>query len=240
LPINSTRRCCSRRALKGHEIDVAALAFKPGDALYGCFPCRSVDALLVFGSNGRVYSVAASVLPGGRGDGVPITTLIDLEAGTQIAHHWAGAADTTLLLTNTGGFGLLAKAGDMLGRNRGGKAFLTLEAGQHLLPPAVVAPAHAQVACLALDGRLLVFGLDELKLQGNGGKGLTLMDVDAKAPLVSAVSFADTVQVQGLGRGGKAKEDLMKAAALAPHAGKRARKGRKIDGFVKPQRLIAG
>ena len=82
------------RALKGHEIDPAALAFKAGDALYGCFPCRSVDTLLVFGSNGRVYSVAVAGLPGGRGDGVPITTLIDLEAGTQIAHYWAGAADT--------------------------------------------------------------------------------------------------------------------------------------------------
>jgi topoisomerase-4 subunit A len=58
---------------------------------------------------------------------VPITTLIDLESGTQIAHYFAGAAETVLLLANTGGFGLLARVGDMLGRNRGGKAFLTLE-----------------------------------------------------------------------------------------------------------------
>ena len=61
------------RALKGHEIDAATLAFKAGDALYGCFPCRSVDVLLVFGSNGRVYSVPVAMLPGGRGDGQPIT-----------------------------------------------------------------------------------------------------------------------------------------------------------------------
>ena len=46
------------RALKGHEVDPAQLAFKAGDALYGTFACRSVDTLLVFGSNGRVYSVA--------------------------------------------------------------------------------------------------------------------------------------------------------------------------------------
>ena len=228
------------RALKGHEIDVAALAFKPGDALYGVFPCRSVDTLLVFGSNGRVYSVAASGLPGGRGDGVPITTLIDLEAGTQVAHHYVGAADTTLLLANTGGYGLLAKAGDMVGRNRGGKAFLTLEAGQHVLPPSVVMPTHRRVACLAMDGRLLVFGADELKLQSAGGRGLTLMDVDAKAPLVSAASFAETLLVQGQGRGGKAKDETLRAAALAGYEGKRARKGRKIEGFVKPQRVLAG
>ncbi len=225
------------RALKSHEVDAGTLAFKPGDALYGCFPCRSVDHLLVFGSNGRVYSVAASQLPGGRGDGVPITTLIDLETGTQIAHYFAGDAQTTLLLANTGGFGLLARLGDMLGRNRGGKAFLTLEPAERVLPPTAVPAGHRQVACLAMDSRLLVFGLDELKLQANGGKGLTLMDVDAKAPLVSVTSFADTLRVKGSGRGGKAKDEVIKPAALADHQGKRARKGRVLAG-IKATRVL--
>jgi topoisomerase-4 subunit A len=232
------------RALKGHEIDASSLAFKPGDGLYGCFPCRSVDTLLVFGTehkgSGRIYSVPASTLPGGRGDGVPITTLIDLEAGSQVAHYFAGAADATLLLANTGGFGLLAKAGDMAGRNRGGKAFLTLEPGQKLLPPAVMAAAHRQVACLALDGRLLVFSADELKLQGNGGKGLTLMDVDAQSPLVSVSPCADALRVQGLGRGDKPKDELLRGAALASHVGKRARKGHKLEGFKRPMRVLPG
>jgi topoisomerase IV subunit A len=226
------------RALKGHEADATTLQFKPGDALYGTFPCRSVDTLVVLGSNGRVYGVAAAALPGGRGDGTPITSLIDLEPGTQPAHYFAGAADATLLLANTGGYGLLAKAGDLHGRNKGGKSFLTLEAGEHVLPPVAVVAAHTQVACLALDGRLLVFGLDELKLQPNGGKGLTLMDVDTKAPLVSVATCADSLQVTGSGRGGKPKEELLKAAALGAYAGKRARKGRKVEGLVKVTRVL--
>jgi topoisomerase-4 subunit A len=226
------------RALKGHEVDAATLTFKAGDTLYGAFPCRSVDALLVFGSNGRVYSVAAAQLPGGRGDGVPITSLIDLESGTQIAHYYAGPGDATLLLANTGGFGLLAQARDMQGRNRGGKAFLTLETGEHLLLPVVVAAGHAQVACLSLDGRLLCFGLDELKLQRAGGRGLTLMDVDSKTPLLSTTSFAAGLKVLGSGRGGKAKEEDLRPAALAAYAGKRARKGRKVDGLVKVLRVL--
>ena len=230
------------RALKGHEVDPAALQFKAGDALYGTFPCRSVDTLLVFGSaangNGRVYSVSISGLPGGRGDGVPITSLIDLDTGTQPVHYFAGAADTTLLLANTGGFGLLAKAGDMQGRQKAGKAFLTLADNERVLPPVAVGAKHTQVACLSLDGRLLVFPLDELKLQPNGGKGLTLMDVDDKEPLVSVTTCADTLKVLGTGRGGKPKEEDLKNAGLAEHIGKRARKGRKIDGFVKPMRVI--
>jgi topoisomerase IV subunit A len=226
------------RALKGHEIDPAALQFKPGDALYGAFPCRSVDTLIVLGSNGRAYSAAVAGLPGGRGDGAPITTLIDLEAGTQPAHYFAGDGETVLLLAQTGGFGLLAKAADLQGRNKGGKAFLSLEPGEHVLPPAAARSGLGQVACLALDGRLLCFALDELKLQPKGGRGLTLMDVDAKAPLVSVAVFGESLQVIGQGRGGKPKQELLRGAALAEHAGKRARKGRKIEGFVKPLQLV--
>jgi topoisomerase-4 subunit A len=227
------------RALKGHEVDAAALQFKSGDALYGVFPCRSVDPLLVFGSNGRVYSVAVSALPGGRGDGQPITTLIDLESGTQVVHYFAGAPEQVLLLANTGGFGLLARVGDLLSRQRGGKGFLTLEAQEHVLPPSLKLPAHTQVACLSMSGRLLVFALDELKLQSNGGRGLTLMDVDAADPLVSVATVGAGVRVLGQGRGGKPKEDELKGSALADHVGKRARKGRKVDGFPKPMRVVA-
>ena len=231
------------RALKGHELDATTLAFKPGDGLYATFAARTVDPLLVFGTackgSGRVYSVAVALLPGGRGDGVPITTLIDLEAGSQIAHYFAGAATTTLLLANSGGYGLLALAGDMVGRNRGGKAFLTLDDTDKLLPPVTVAATHKQVACLAADGRLLVYGLDELKLQPGGGKGLTLMDVDAETPLVSVATLADALKVVGLGRGQKPKEEVFKWSALADHLGKRARKGRVVAAFQKVLKVLA-
>jgi len=227
------------RALKGHEVDVAGLAFKAGDALYGAFPCRSVDSLVVIGSNGRVYSVAAAGLPGGRGDGVPVTSLIDLEAGTQPSHYVAGAGDTLLLLAHTGGFGLLAQVGDLLSRQRGGKTFLALEQGEHVLPPSFVSPAHTRVATLALGGRLLVFPLADLKRQANGGRGLTLMDVDANDPLLSVAACADALTVQGTGRGGKAKEETLRGDKLAAHEGRRARKGRKVEGLVKVLRVVA-
>ncbi len=230
------------RALKGHEVDIGALQFKAGDALHVTFACRSVDTLLVFGTaakgSGRVYSVAASALPGGRGDGLPVTSQIDLEPGTQPAHYFAGGNDVTLLLANSGGYGLLAKASDMQGRNKGGKAFLTLADDERLLPPVVVSAAHTQVGCLSIDGRLLVFPRDELKLQANGGKGLTLMDVDTREPLVSVATFIDVLTVQGSGRGGKPKDETLKNASLALHQGKRARKGRKVDGLVKALKLV--
>ncbi len=229
------------RALKGHELDAATLQFKSGDALYGTFACRTVDALLVFGSNGRVYSTAVGALPGGRGDGQPITSLIELEGGTQPAHYFAGAASQTLLLAGTGGFGLLANTGDLLSRQKGGKSFLALEGDEKMLPPTPTIPdVAAQVACLSLTGRLLVFPLAELKLQPKGGRGLTLMDLEPKDALVSVAVFGTALLVQGSGRAGKPKEELLRWAGLAAHMGKRARKGKAIDGFQKPQRVVAG
>ena len=78
------------RAQKGHGHEAGGFAFKSGDGLYGTFECRSIDTLLVFGSNqggtGRVYTVGVGSLPGARGDGQPITTLIELESGTQPLH----------------------------------------------------------------------------------------------------------------------------------------------------------
>ena len=229
------------RALKGHELDRATLTFKPGDGLYAAYLCRSVDTLLVFGTacngKGRVYSVPAALLPGGRGDGVPITSLIDLESGSQIAHYFAGAFETRLLLANSGGYGLLAQVADMVGRNRGGKAFLTLDATDGLLSPVPVAPKHTQVACLTGDGRLLVYSLDELKLQPSGGKGLTLMEVKAAAPLVSVATLTGALTVHGSGRGGRPKDEVLKGAGLAPYVGKRARKGCLVEGLMQVVRL---
>ena len=90
----------------------------------------------------------------------------------------------------------------------------------------------------AADGRLLVFALDELKLQAHGGKGLTLMDVDPSTPLLSVATCGDLLTVLGSGRGGKPKDEVLRAAALASHHGKRARKGRKVEGLLKVLRLV--
>ncbi|RYF65538.1 MAG: DNA topoisomerase IV subunit A, partial [Comamonadaceae bacterium] len=81
------------RARQGHGHDAASFAFKAGDGLYGTFECRTVDTLLAFGSNGRVYSIAVALLPGARGDGQPLTTFIELDAGTQLVHYFAGAGN---------------------------------------------------------------------------------------------------------------------------------------------------
>ena len=228
------------RARNGHGHDPAQFTFKSGDSLYGTFECRTVDTLLAFGSNGRIYSVAISALPGARGDGVPLTTLIELAGGARLLHYFAGPADTLLLLASTAGYGFTAKAGDMVSRIKAGKAFVTLDEGDEPLTPRLIGVDASAIACLSEKGRLLVFGLDEIKHLSGGGRGVILMELEKNEKLLAAQAISQKgVLVSGTGRGGKAQEVMLSATALAPHIGKRARKGKALESKIKPVTLSA-
>ncbi|HEV7814141.1 MAG TPA: DNA topoisomerase IV subunit A [Janthinobacterium sp.] len=228
------------RARTGIGHDPAQFTFKAGDSLYGAFECRSVDTLLGFGANGKVYSVPVAALPNARGDGVPITTLVDLNGGNRILHYFAGSAATLLLLASSAGYGFYAKAGDMVSRIKGGKAFITLDEGDLPLPPKVINDSASAVACVSEKARLLVFGMDEMKSLSNGGRGVILMELDKNEKLLGAQPISQKgVLVAGIGRGAKPQEVRLSASSLAEHIGKRARKGKALESKIKPSTLTA-
>ena len=227
------------RARGGHGHDAGQFTFKSGDALYAAYECRTVDNMVALGSNGRAYSVPVAALPNARGDGVPVTTLVDVASGSRLLHYFAGPGDTPLLLASTAGYGFIAKASDLVSRNRNGKAFMTLEEGDEPLPPKVIAEKASALACLSGLGRLLVFGLDELKVL-SAGRGVILMDLEPKEKLLAAQPVSQRgVIVTGIGRGGKDQEVALSASGLAPHIGKRARKGKALESRIKPAGLVA-
>ena len=225
------------RARNGHGHEAASFAFKAGDGLYGTFECRTVDTLLVFGNLGRVYSVPVAALPGARGDGQPVTTLIDLEPGTQPAHYFAGAAATPLLLSSSGGYGFLATVENMVSRNKSGKSFVTVAEGETLCTPSLAQDA-THVACASLGGRILTFEIADLKLQEKGGRGLMLIDLEAKDRLAGAVAYTRSVRIEGTGRGGKARDETLEIRSLNNARAPRGRKGKLADLGFKPERLI--
>jgi topoisomerase-4 subunit A len=222
------------RARTGIGHDPAQFTFKAGDSLYGAFECRTVDTLLGFGDNGKVYSVPVSALPGARGDGVPISTLVDLSGGIRILHYFAGKADTQLVLASSNGFGFIAKAGDMVSRLKGGKSFITLDEGAVPLFPRVVQENAGAVACLSEKGRVLVFGIDEMKTLTNGGRGVILMELEPKEKLLAVQPISPKgVNVLGTWAGAKPRVVELFASGLEPHFGKRARKGKPLVQKVK-------
>ena len=230
------------RARTGHGHESASFAFKPGDALYNTFECRTVDTLLAFGSRGRIYSVPVAMLPGARGDGQPVTTLIDLESGTQLLHYFAGPASAVLLLSGSGGYGFLASVENMTSRLKAGKAFINCAECEVICKPshvsgstgAVALSAATHVACASTGGRILTFAMTELKLQPAGGRGLVLIDLDDKDTLAGAAAYTRSVKIEGIGRGGKAREEMLEIRSLNNARLVRARKGKAADLGFKP------
>ena len=233
------------RARTGHGHEPASFTFKAGDALYRAFECRTVDTLLAFGNNGRVYSVPVAGLPGARGDGQPVLTLIELEAGTQLLHYFAGPSQAQLLLSGSGGYGFIAQVGDMISRQRGGKAFITCNAGETVCAPSYIGgtsgsvpvPEATHIACASAGGRLLTFPIGELRTMPNGGRGLMLMSLEDKDVLIGAAAYTRSIRVQGTGRGGKPREETLEIRSLNNAAAARGRKGKAADWGFKPQRI---
>jgi len=234
------------RARTGHGHDPASFAFKSGDGLHGTFECRTVDTLLVFGNRGRVYSVPVSMLPGARGDGQPVTTLIDLEPGTQLSWYHAGPAGATLLLSGSGGYGFLASVEQMSSRLKAGKAFITCGEGETVTRPSPVSggsgatplPPATHVACASTGGRILSFGIGELNAMANGGRGLKLIDLEALDTLAGAAAYTRSVRIDGLGRGGKPRDETLEIRSLNNAMAGRARKGRAADLGFKPNGIV--
>ena len=233
------------RARTGHGHEAGSFAFKAGDGLYGTFECRTVDLFVVFGSNGRVYSVPVASLPGARGDGQPITTLIELESGTQPLHYFAGPANATLLLASTGGYGFLATAENLVSRQKAGKAFISVGEGETICEPSHVANTSGSqtllpathVACASTGGRILTFEITELKAMEKGGRGLMLIDLEAKDTLAGAAAYTRSVKIEGIGRGGKERDETLEIRSLNNARAARARKGKAADLGFKPNRV---
>jgi topoisomerase-4 subunit A len=231
------------RAQKGHGHEASSFTFKAGDGLYGTFECRTVDTLLAFGNNGRVYSVAVALLPGGRGDGQPITSLLELEAGTQLAYYFAGSATASLLLSSSGGYGFIATVESMTSRLKAGKAYVTCNEGEVLCRPSPVAggpvalPA-THVACASTGGRILTFEIKDIKTMTNGARGLMLIDLEEKDTLAGAAAYTRSIRIEGIGRGGKAREETLEIRSLNNARAARGRKGKAADLGFKPASVL--
>lgn len=229
------------RARTGHGHDDSGFAFKTGDTLHSTFACRTVDTLLAFGDNGRVYSVPVNSLPGARGDGQPISSFIDLEPNTKLLHYYAGADDDQLLLSISAGYGFIAHVAHMASRQRAGKAFINCTAPETVCPPSLVSKHDTlkatHIACVAESGRLLTFAIGELKTMPNGGRGLQLISLDAKDTCIGAAAYTQSVVITGIGRGKKICQETLEQKSLNAADAARGRKGKNVAWSFKPQQV---
>jgi topoisomerase-4 subunit A len=223
------------RTRQGHGIDPDGITYKAGDFPFLVAESRTVWPLVLIDTNGRAYSVKVSDLPGGRGDGVPIATLVDLQDGGKVAQAVSADPDSKYLFAGSGGYGFVARLGDLVGRNKAGKAFLSLDKGEKVLKPA---PVNGATLCaLSAIGRLLLFPLADMP-EMSKGRGNKIMDLESVDELVAVcVNFGNSLTIEGQGRGGKPGTAVIEGSNLDPFRGQRARKGHLAPVKLKPSGL---
>jgi topoisomerase IV subunit A len=225
------------RARQGHGHDWTQFQFKAGDSFAGAFEVMTSDTLFALATNGKILSVAITSLPSARGDGAPITSFFELEAGVRIDHVFAANNEDGVMFTTQTGLGLLCQAKDLQSRMKAGKQFITLDKDDAPLRPSVFKPGMDRILCVSADGKALVFELAQAKVLKNGGRGVIFIGLDKGEKLAQAIVYQTGVAISGAGRGGKLIDKDMSRRELAGYEGVRARKGKLLEPRVKDAQL---
>jgi topoisomerase-4 subunit A len=166
---------CSRmgwiRAMKGHQPLDAEVKFKDGDGPRFAFHAETTDRLLMFGSNGRFYTLLGANLPGGRGMGEPVRLMVELPNEAEIVALFAHRSGARLIVASSVGDGFVVAEEEVLAQTRAGKQAMNLSEGAVAAVCRRVAGDH--VAVVSQNARLLVFPLSELPEMARG-KGVRL------------------------------------------------------------------
>jgi topoisomerase-4 subunit A len=213
------------RARTGHDVDEASVVYKAGDSKLAMVKTRTTQTVLFLDSKGRAYSVQASDIPNARGDGVPLTMLIDVQDGAKVQHCLADNGEQAYLFSGRNGYGFIAQLKALVARPKAGKAFQTLDGSEEPMPPVrIPSTTEGFVACGSMEGKMLCFPVSEVKALDKG-KGVMLMGLDEENTL-SGVTYFDeipfTAQIELKGQTGPitfGKADMEK------YLGRRARKG---------------
>ena len=158
------------RAMSGHR-DLAAadtLKFKEGDGPQFAFHAYTTDKLLLATSTGRVFTLASDKLPGGRGFGDPVRSLVDMDNEGAIVSLMPARAGGELLLASSDGRGFLAATADIMAETRKGKQVVNVRAGARLAVVHPVAPEADSIAVIGENRKLLVFAISEVPRMARG------------------------------------------------------------------------
>jgi topoisomerase-4 subunit A len=159
------------RSLKGHVADVSTLPYKGDDALETAFFAQTTSKILAFASNGKVFTLDAAKLPGGRGHGEPIRLLADIDEDASIIRVAPYTPGASLLLVGDDGRGFVVAEDDLIATTRKGRAVLNVDAPARLKIVAAAQGDH--VAIIGENRKLLVFPASEAPRMARG-KGVRM------------------------------------------------------------------
>jgi topoisomerase-4 subunit A len=229
------------RAAKGHEVDAAALQYKAGDRLKLAAKGRSNQNVIFLDSTGRAYSLQAHTLPSARGMGEPLTGRVSPPSGATFEGLIIDEPQMRYLIGSDAGYGFITQLENLLGKNRAGKAVLSLPTGSRVVAPVPVGNAEEDdVVAVTNDGHMLLFKVGELPelAKGKGNKiiGIPSAKVAAREEYVQAYAVLGAGQVLVVHSGKRFIK--LNRDELEHYRGERGRRGNKLPrGFQKVDRI---
>ncbi len=219
------------KAMKGHGVNHQDIKYKDGDSGAFIIEGQTTDKLLVFGTNGRFYTIGCDKLPPGRGFGEPLRIMVDLPNDADIAHMRLYREGQRLLVVATSGHGFIVKSDDILAQTKSGKQVLNVSGSVEAKLCKPVGADHDHIAVIGQNRKMLVFPMDELPEMGRG-KGVILQKYkDGGISDVKPFNLGTGLTFK-YGAGVTQVDDIM------PWLGKRASAGRlPPNGFPKNNRF---
>jgi len=161
------------RAAKSHLPLDTEFKFKEGDGPAWVLHAQTTDKLLVALDNGRFYTLGADKLPGARGFGEPIRTMVDIDPEAHIMALVVYRPKGQLLLAANTGRGFAAEMDELLAETRKGRGVVSTKPGVTLKIVREIAPEHDHVAVVGDNRKLVIFALSEVPILAKG-QGVTL------------------------------------------------------------------
>jgi topoisomerase-4 subunit A len=156
------------RAASGHVPLDQEFKYKEGDGLAFILHAQTTDKLLLAGSDGRFFTLGCDKLPGARGFGEPLRTMIDLESEASVRTMMVHRPGARLLLASSLGKGFVAVTDELLAETRKGRQVVNLRDAARLSVIRIIGEGHDHVAVVGDNRKLVVFHLDELPVMARG------------------------------------------------------------------------
>ncbi|MFQ5467808.1 MAG: DNA gyrase subunit A, partial [Kiloniellaceae bacterium] len=206
------------RAIKGHVEDTSEAKYKEGDRARFALHAQTTDRLLVFATNGRLYTLGVDKLPGGRGYGEPLRLMTDLPNDQDVVALFVYRAGQKLLVASSDGRGFVVGEDDVIAQTKNGKQVLNLADGVEATACAPV--CGDSVAVIGQNRKLLVFPLAELP-EMTRGRG-TILQRYKDGGLSDITTFTMAKGLSWIMGGGRTRTET----DLKPWIGKRGGAGR--------------
>ncbi|MGA9851955.1 MAG: DNA topoisomerase IV subunit A [Gammaproteobacteria bacterium] len=219
------------RAAKGHELDPRVLSYKAGDSFLAAAYGKSNQSAIFLDSTGHAYTLPAHSLPSARSQGEPLTGRLSPPDGAGFAGVLIGEAEDRWLVASDAGYGFVVKLGELISRNRSGKAILRLSKNARVLVAAPVkSPKSDLLVAVSSEGHILVFQVKELPELARG-KGNKIMGIPSKKAASHEEYMAAVTCVpaeEGLVILSGQRHMTLSAKELKEYVGERGRRGLKL------------